>query len=374
MLSFSQQRAEDSQVQAHGNFHHSYYGSHDLNCEEARNKPEHLDYIMIRENQMPRYDTLPPLVVILGYNAIGKSRLAIELALRFDGEVISADSRQVYRRLDIGTAKVSLKEQQQVPHHLLDVAEPGETFSLADYQKMAFAAIASIHERGRLPILVGGTGLYIWAVVDNLIIPPCPPDHDLRRNLDQKTTQELIDMLRSLDPVSASQTNLTQNRRRLIRALEVCLKTGMRFSDVKRKGAPKYDVLQIGLTMPWKDLLDRVDRRVDHRVQMGMVDEVRQLLAEGVTHEWLESLGLEYYVFSKYLRGDIDTEAEAVQLLKTGIHQFSRRQRSWFKRDMRINWLEADANMVETASDSINRFLQERHDLPKCLASNLESR
>jgi tRNA dimethylallyltransferase len=304
---------------------------------------------------------LRPLVVILGYTAIGKSDVGIEVANHFNGEIVSADSRQVYKNLDLGTAKVIKEEQELVPHHLLDVARPGTTFTLAEYQQLAFEAIDSILDRGGLPIMVGGTGLYIWAVVDNLKIPRCSPDPNLRAELDQKSTNELVAKLREVDPVSAAKSGVTQNRRRLIRALEVSIKTGIPFSEARGKGPPKYRPLQIGLKMPFEELYERIDKRVDLRFEMGMIDEVKKLLHMGVTHDWLESLGLEYRHISKYLRGEVQSYEETVQNLKTNIHQFAKKQHTWFRRDNRIIWIDARLSPTKKAISIINDFLKNTH-------------
>lgn len=304
---------------------------------------------------------LPPIIVLAGYTAIGKSDVGIEIAQHFNGEIVSADSRQVYKYLDLGTAKVTQEEQRLVPHHLLDIVEPGTSFTLGEYQHLAFEAIDSILERGRLPIMVGGTGLYVWAVVDNLKIPRCPPDPTLRAKLDKKSTNELVSKLRDVDPTSAAKPGIAQNRRRLIRALEVSLKIGMPFSKAQGKGPPKYHSLQIGLRMPFEDLYERIDRRVDLRFEMGMVAEVEELLRMGITHEWLESLGLEYRHISRYLRGEVRTYEETVQNLKTNIHQFAKKQRTWFRRDDRIVWVDARSSPTEEIIPIIDNFLTNYH-------------
>jgi len=310
---------------------------------------------------MDHENTLPPLVVIVGYNAIGKSDLAISIARRFDGEIISADSRQVYRHLDIGTAKVTEEQQRMVPHHLIDVAEPTEFFTLGEYKRKAMDVIADIHRRGRLPIVVGGTGLYVWAIVDNLLIPACPPDYDLRTEFESMTTNELVTRLQMLDPESASREDVIKNRRRLIRALEVCVKTGSPFSQLRRRGAVKFDSLQIGLTMPFEQLFERIDRRVDLRFELGMIDEVRKLLEIGVSYGRLDSLGLEYREIARYLLGQYKNEAELATHLKQSIHQYTRRQRVWFKKDKRIVWVEVDSELQCKVVRLIDQFLLEHH-------------
>lgn len=301
---------------------------------------------------------LPRLIVIIGYTAIGKSDLAITIGQRLNGEIISADSRQVYKYLDLGTAKVTFEEQLLVPHHLIDVVEPGIPFSLAQYQELAFDTIDKIVERGKLPILVGGTGLYIWSIVDNLKIPQCPPDYELREQLNRLDLVQLGERLEKLDPKSAKDENLIRNKRRLIRAIEVSMKLNVPFAKARGKGNPKYQILQVGLKMPSTDLYDRIDRRVDLRFELGMVEEVEELLKMGVSHDWLERLGLEYRHISWFLRGKTPNYDEMVQKLKFDIHKFARRQKTWFKKDKRIVWIEAKPYYEEIVISEIQNFLR----------------
>jgi tRNA dimethylallyltransferase len=305
----------------------------------------------------PINNPLKPIVVVLGYNAIGKSRLALKIAERFNGEIISADSRQVYKYLDIGTAKVTLAERNLIPHYLIDVAEPNEIFSLASYQNLAFKEIDHIHSRGKLPVIAGGTGLYISAIVDNLGIPACPPDEELRNQLEEKDILLLVKMLSEYDPISAQDQNLIRNRRRLIRALECCIKTNSPFSQLKKKNPPRYEALLIGLTLPFEKLFPLIDARVDRRFDEGMIAEVEKLRSMGISDERLTSLGLEYRCINRYILGEIKTETELRNLLKTEIHQFTRRQKTWFKKDQRINWITADADLEKNAFGNIERFL-----------------
>lgn len=301
---------------------------------------------------------LKPIVVILGYNAIGKSRLAIKVAEHYNGEIVSADSRQVYKYLDIGTAKVTLAERSLIPHYLIDVAEPNEIFSLANYQELAFKEIDQIHSRGKLPIVAGGTGLYISAIIDNLGIPACPPDEELRKQLEEMDMLLLVKMLSEYDPISAQDQNLIRNRRRLIRALECCIKTNSPFSQLRKKNPPRYEALLIGLTLPFDQLFPIIDARVDRRFDEGMIEEVKKLRNMGVSDERLTSLGLEYRCINRYILGEISSESELRNLLKTEIHQFTRRQRTWFKKEQRINWIDADAYLEKNAFGKIEEFLE----------------
>jgi tRNA dimethylallyltransferase len=283
----------------------------------------------------------PRLVVVLGPTASGKSTLGIRLARRFSGEIVSADSRQVYRGLDIGTAKVTAEEQALVPHHLLDVADVREVYTVAQFQRQAIAAIDAILARGHHPFLVGGSPHYIQAVVDNLDIPAIAPQPTLRAELESHPLQDLLKQLEELDPQSAAAIDRS-NRRRVIRALEVCLISGRPFSEQRKVAAPLYTSMLLGIHWPREVLYRRIDLRVDERIRQGMVEEVRDLLAGGVSHERLEALGLEYRFISRWLRGDFVSEAEMVERLKYAIHDFTRRQLTWFRRDKRIVWVEGD--------------------------------
>ena len=308
---------------------------------------------------------LPRLVAVVGTTASGKSDLGIQLALRLGGEVISADSRQVYRGLDLGSGKVSPAERALVPHHLLDVADVRERFTVAQYQALALAAIEDIAGRGRVPILVGGTGLYVRAVIDNPSFPPAPPDPALRAELEARPLADLVADLRRLDPEGAATIDL-KNPRRVVRALEVTLATGRPFSAQQRHGQPRVSALQLGLAPPRDELRRRIDARVDARLaaRPSMLDEVRGLLEAGVPAERLLELGLEYRFLTRHLLGEIDYET-MVRDLTTAIHQFAKRQLTWFRRDPRIHWLDAAAPLLE-AEKQARAFLAGGQGLPNC--------
>ena len=300
-------------------------------------------------------NSLPKLVVVLGPTACGKSALSIALAQRFDGEIVSADSRQVYRGLDIGTAKVAPEERALVPHHLLDVADPRQVYTVARYQRDAIAAINGILERGHQPFLVGGSPHYIQAVVDNLQIPHIAPQPGLRAQLESRPLADLLGQLEELDPQSAATIDRS-NPRRVIRALEVCLVSGKPFSQQRRLAEPLYCSLLLGIEWPREVLYQRIDARVDERMRQGMVQEVQRLLDEGVSHERLEALGLEYRYISRLLRGAFKSEGEMVQQLKYAINDFNRRQMTWFRKDKRIVWVQGGD--MEEAEEIVQRFLQ----------------
>ncbi|HBE28195.1 MAG TPA: tRNA (adenosine(37)-N6)-dimethylallyltransferase MiaA [Ktedonobacter sp.] len=286
-------------------------------------------------------DSISKLIVVLGPTASGKSSLGISLAQRFHGEVVSADSRQVYRGLDIGTAKVTAAEQALVPHHLLDIVDVKETYTVSQFQRQAIVAINTIAARGSQPFLVGGSPHYIQAVVDNLDIPAIPPQPALRAELEARSLVDLLAQLEELDPQSAAVID-RNNPRRVIRALEVCLISGKPFSEQRKIATPLYNSLLLGLHWPRPELYQRIDQRVDERMQQGMVQEVRDLLARGVSHERLEALGLEYRFISRWLRGEFPSEHGMVERLKYAIHDFTRRQLTWFRKDSRIVWIEGD--------------------------------
>ncbi len=302
---------------------------------------------------------LPKLIVVLGPTASGKSSLGIALALRWSGEIVSADSRQVYRGLDIGTAKVTVAEQRLVPHHLLDVADVREIYTVSQFQQDAKTAIDAILARGRQPFLVGGSPHYIQTVVDHFDLPHIAPQPELRARLETQPLDELLRQLGELDPVCL-ETIDQKNPRRVIRALEVCLVSGKPFSQQRRVADPLYGCLQLGIQWPREVLYQRIDQRIDERMQQGMVQEVRDLLAQGVAYERLESLGLEYRFVSLWLRGEISSEAEMVQRLKYASHDFTRRQLTWFRKDQRIQWLEGSVEseaMLEAAHEKVQAFL-----------------
>lgn len=294
------------------------------------------------------------LVVILGPTASGKSSLAIKLARKFNGEIISADSRQVYQGMDLGTGKITKSEQRMAKHHLLDIISPKQQFTVAQFKKKAKAAIADIQGRGKLPFLVGGTAFYIYAVIDGLDIPVAKPDRNLRKKLSSKTTEELFRMLKRLDPARAR--NIDQhNKARLVRAIEI--------NVVTRKNVPQFkfpifhqskkNVLILGIKKPLKKLRQLINIRVDQRLKQGMVAEVRKLKAAGVSYQRLESFGLEYRHIAWFLQEKVCRE-EMVQKLKNAIWRFAKRQLTWFKRDPRIKWISTEAR----AGTILNRFLR----------------
>jgi tRNA dimethylallyltransferase len=300
------------------------------------------------------------LVVIVGPTAVGKTRLALRLAGELGAEIVSADSRQVYRGMDIGTDKPTAEERQRVPHHLVDIVDPDEEFTLARYQDMAHAAIDDMLTRDRVPLLVGGTGLYIKAVVEGWSIPRVRPNEALRAELYREAEVEggeaLHARLRQVDPVAAEKIDW-RNVRRVIRALEVYLETGRPISELQRRKPPLYRVLQIGLTMERAALYQRIDQRVDRMIERGLVEEMRGLVEQGYGFELPAMSGLGYRQVGCYLRGEISLE-EAIRLIKRDTRRFVRQQYNWFRLDDEgIHWFQALDDPYERIKGVILQFL-----------------
>ena len=298
---------------------------------------------------------IPNLFVIVGPTAVGKTALALDLARRLSGEIVSADSRQIYREMDIGTAKPTRKEQSLAPHHLIDIVAPDEPYTLAQFQADAYAAIDGILARGKLPLLVGGTGLYVRAVVEGLRIPRVPPDKELRAQLARQDRLALFERLRELDPEAAARID-PRNVRRTIRALEVCVTTGERFSELGRASPPPYRVTQMGLTMSRPELYARIDARVDRMMEQGLVAEVEALLKRGYSESLPSMSGLGYREIGAYLRGEVLLD-EAVANIKRDTRDFVRRQYAWFRlKDERIRWFDGtDVIEIERYLDIVKR-------------------
>lgn len=294
---------------------------------------------------------LQKIVSVMGTNASGKSDLALYLAQEFCGEVVSADSRQVFRGLDIGAGKVSLQERQLVRHHLIDVAGLNEDFSLAQFQSLAFRSIDEILRRRRLPILVGGTGLYLMAVLEGYVLPPVAPNQRLRTQLEQLETELLVKRLSQLDGAALASIDV-RNRRRLVRAIEI-LESG---SSLERVALKRYLPLKLGLTWPKEVLRERIRLRLERRMNEGMVEEVRDLLASGARREWLDALGLEYRHILWFLQGRYKSLEELRLGLESAIWRFAQRQMTWFKRDRDIVWLDSTADYFREATVLVGRF------------------
>ena len=293
---------------------------------------------------------LPKMIVIEGTNASGKSALGVTLAARFNGEIISADSRQVYERLDLGSGKITPEEMDSVPHHLLNAVKPGEFFSMADFQRLSYQAIDGILARGHVPFLVGGTGLYVDAVADGYNLSENATDLALRAELETYETPALYEMLKQKMP----DTDIDpKNRHRVMRMLEK-----LAAGDALPAGkTPRYTLLKLGVTWPREILKQRIDERLEKRLQAGMVDEVKSLLDDGVSEEFLVKLGLEYKYLTWYLTGKMGYE-QMTEELGNAIKKFAKRQMTWFRRDSRIVWLDMSGDPVAQAAELIREFLE----------------
>lgn len=293
---------------------------------------------------------LPKLIAVVGTNASGKSALGVELARLYGGEVVSADSRQVYRGLDLGSGKITPAEMRGVPHHLIDVCEPGEFFSMADFQRLAYAAIDDILSRGKAPFLVGGTGLYVDSVADGYTLSGRMPDLAYRDELEKLSTPELYAMLKELLPDVEIEPN---NRNRVMRRLEK-LHDG---DDAPPAHKPRYEVLRLGVSWERAELAKRIDERLERRLDEGLLGEVRGLLKAGVSEEFLLKLGLEYRFITRYLTGDIASLDDMKLLLSTAIKQFAKRQMTWFRRNKSIVWLDMTKDPLAEARAAVDEFL-----------------
>ncbi|HEY72027.1 MAG: tRNA (adenosine(37)-N6)-dimethylallyltransferase MiaA [Chloroflexi bacterium] len=298
------------------------------------------------------------LLALVGPTAVGKTALSLHLAERLDGEIVSADSRLLYRGMDVGTAKPTPKERARVPHHLIDIAAPDETVGLAEFQEQAYAAIDDIHARDKLPLLVGGTGQYVRAVVEGWRIPRVSPDYDLRAELEAQAEREgagaLHDWLARLDPVAARRIH-PHNVRRIVRALEVCTVTGRPISEQQGKRPPPYRILQIGLTMEREALYARADRRTEAMMDAGLAGEVRQLVEAGYRWELPAMSGLGYVQFKPHFEEEMSLEEVAVEI-KGATHSFIRRQYNWFSLDdPAIRWFD----VTETTAAKIEAVVRE---------------
>jgi tRNA dimethylallyltransferase len=296
------------------------------------------------------------LVVILGTNASGKSELGIRLANHLGGEIVSADSRQVYRGLDLGSGKITPAQAGTVKHHLIDVADLSDYYSLAQYQRAAYSAIDSISGTGKRPLLVGGTGLYISAIVEGYELVDVPPNNPLRAELEGLSLPQLVERLEQSDPAAASRIDKS-NQRRLIRAIEIA--AGGRAHPATRQSSPRYHCLQLGLTWPREILEQRIEKRLRDRLANGMIEEVAGLRSRGVPDLRLEKLGLEYRYITRYLRGELATLDDLRRELVIAIRQFAKGQITWFKRDPRILWLDPFRDYFQEACDRIREWEDE---------------
>ncbi|MBM7854141.1 tRNA dimethylallyltransferase [Desulfohalotomaculum tongense] len=301
-----------------------------------------------------------PLLAIVGPTAIGKTEVGVQLALRLNGEVVSADSMLVYKGMDIGTAKPTIEERRGVPHHMIDVVMPWEEYNVALYQREAERIIAGIHNRGKLPLLVGGTGLYVRAVLDEYHFDSPKEDQKLRQELQNAAREKgnlwLHRQLAAVDPAAAENIH-PNNVRRVIRALEVYKLTGKPFSGMQKAGYQsnsKYQIKIFGLTMPRELLYRRIEQRVEKMLEMGLVEEVKSLIQQGVKRSHTSMQGLGYKEIASYLAGEISLD-RAAELIKRDTRRFAKRQFTWFKRDPRIYWI--DMHNYDSISKVVSKII-----------------
>ncbi len=285
--------------------------------------------------------------MVLGPTATGKSDLGVKLALRLDSgqtkkefsingaEIVSADSRQVYKGMDIGTGKITKKEMQGIPHYLLDVASPKRRFSVRQYQKLAFEAINKILKKGKVPLLVGGSPFYIYSVVEGWVFPKLKPDWQLRKKLEKKSVKELYRILKKLDPKRAK-TIEAKNKRRLIRAIEICKQLG-RVPPLKK--SPQYECLLIGIKKSGEELKKLIQKRLLRWLKEGLIDEVKGLRGSGLSWKRFDEFGLEYKWTARFLQKKA-SKKEMIERTQKDLEKFAKRQMTWFKKDTRINWIK----------------------------------
>ena len=302
----------------------------------------------------------PGLIAIVGATATGKTALAVRLAQELGGEIVGADSRQVYRHMDIGTAKPTAEQFSVVPHHLFDIVDPDEPYSLALFLRQARAVIADIHGRGRLPLLVGGTGQYVWGLLEGWQVPEVPPAPELRAELEARAAADggeaLYAELRTADPDAADRID-SRNVRRVIRALEVHAAPGRASDSAPRRIAPDFNTMIVGLRLDRVELYGRVDCRVDQMLHAGWVDEVKGLLQRGYAPELSSMSGLGYRELCQHIQGEITLE-DAAEAAKRRIRRFARQQHAWFREtDERIKWHNADEAGLDRAATQVRDWV-----------------
>lgn len=303
----------------------------------------------MNKNSLP---SLQKVISIVGPTASGKTSLSVEIARLIGGEIISADSRQTYRGLDLGSGKVTKKEMKGVPHYLLDVANPKRALSVVQYEKLATRAIRDILKRGKVPIICGGTGFYVDAVLTNLSFPKVPANEKFRRELEKLSTSELYEKLKKVDPIRAENID-PRNARRIIRAIEIAEALGA--VPQLNEATERYHTLTIGLTLPKEELYQRIHDRLLARMKRGMVAEAKRLHSQGLSWRRMESLGLEYRFMAQFLQDKLSKE-KMIADLETAIRQFSKRQMVWFKRNKNIHWFHPTESAA--VSKKVTEFLK----------------
>ncbi len=292
---------------------------------------------------------MPKIIAIVGPTASGKTKLAIRLAKKFNGELLSVDSRQIYKGMDIGTAK-----DKSYPHHLVDILSPKTAFNVLRFKNLALRAIREILKRGKLPILVGGSGLYFNTIVYNLKIPRVKADKKLRRDLEKLSVEELREKLRKLDPEAAQITGV--NKRRIVRALEVIIKTGNYFSTQREKGKPLFNALIIGLCVPREELYKRINKRIDEQIKRGLVQEVKMLIKKYGENAYALENTIGYKELLPYLRREI-TLKRAVEEIKKNSRRFAKRQMTWFQAQPEIYWVNSAGKTEKVVAKVVTKVV-----------------
>lgn len=294
------------------------------------------------------------IIIILGPTSVGKSDFAVKIAGKINGEIISADSRQIYTLLNIGTGKIKNKEMKRIPHHLISIISPKKDFSVVQYKKLADKAIKNILDKDKIPIIVGGTGLYIQSIVDNICIPEVPPNKTLRRKLETKTNEELFRILKKIDPRRAEAID-ENNPRRLIRAIEIA-KTLGKVPKFKSSPDTNYQFLQIGLKLDNEKLKQRIEKRVKKMLKAGLLKEIKDVRQKGLSWKKFYEMGFEYKYPTLFIRGKINKD-EMLEKMLTANYKYAKRQMTWFKRDKRIKWFTAEESELRKSEKLINDFL-----------------
>lgn len=295
------------------------------------------------------------LIVILGTNASGKSTIGIKLAKQFNFEIISADSRQVYAGFDLCSGKVSVEEMEEIPHHMINICNIGEMFSVADFQTLTYKLISDISNRGKIPMIVGGTGLYIDSVTQGYVLSQAKPDYELRKKYELMSMDDLLTEMERLNiKYCQYDQEYLSSKRRIIRLLEKASN-----GDYSRdENSPKYNTLQLGVTWPKEDLHRRIDERLSMRINKGMIEEVENYLKSGGNKEYLYNLGLEYRYICWYLSGKYESFDVFYDELSRAIKKFAKKQITWFKRNKDIIWLDMKGDYMEQAKKEIELFLE----------------
>lgn len=309
---------------------------------------------------------LKPLVIIVGPTAVGKTALGIELAKLWSGEIISGDSMQVYKEMDIGTAKPSFQERQGIPHHMIDILQPDEEFSVAIFQRMVEDMIAELYSKHKLPIIVGGTGLYIRSIIDHFDFTEFAVDWEYRNHLEAEAksfgNEFIRQKLAQIDPKTAERLH-PNDLRRIIRALEVYKHTGKSISEYQYADEvlpPKYNLLMVGLNMDRQLLYQRINLRIDKMIEEGLIEEVKDLIEKGYNKDLISMQAIGYKEIIRYLEGEVSFE-EAVYILKRDTRHFAKRQLTWFRRDQRIQWY--DVEKYENLTELANEIIQQKEGL-----------